>query len=151
MQLYLMRHGKANPEEVDPEQGLSEGGKEGVKKLAEELKKQGTILDLILVSSKKRSKQTGEIVAEQLGLSKDKIQKTDMINPNTEPQQTIDFLKTLTKNSVLIAGHLPLVEKIANYFLGVNGSIAFHNATCCLIDINTFESGHAALIWTKSP
>lgn len=77
MRIYLFRHGEVyNPDNILygrlPGFHLSEAGKEGVRKYAQTLPKQGIFQ--IYTSPLERAVETSQIIADVLGISKDAIQ-----------------------------------------------------------------------------
>lgn len=114
MKLYLVRHGEANPPEVDPEKGLSDEGKADVAKIAEFLKKAGVGVGEIYHSEKARAVQTAEIFKKALGVERI-VQKTGL-TPNDE----ITALETEIRHreeGLMVVGHLPYLDRLASSLL----------------------------------
>ena len=156
MEIYLMQHGHALPEEQDPEEGLSPDGKAGIHTSGKALKKMGITFDVILSSPKKRSKQTASIVAEEVGFPLDRIIQTDKVKAMTQPEETIKTLAEYAGNqSILIAGHLPSVAEVASYLLTKDSkvTIEFERGGCCRIDVEDLstQAGQGHLKWYLTP
>src|SRR5947199_10537693 len=83
MRTYLVRHGEAEREDVDPERHLTERGAEGVRRIAaaavDEL---GVRPARILHSGKARARQTAEIWAGLVGVE---VAEADGMAPNDDP------------------------------------------------------------------
>jgi phosphohistidine phosphatase len=111
MLLYLVRHGEAVAEEIDPARPLTEKGRAEVEATAKELKAEGARIDEIWHSTKLRAKQTAEIIARVLGVSKviekDGLKPSDPVAPIAEPLRQ-------SGKTILIAGHLPFLPKLAS-------------------------------------
>ena len=61
--LYLVQHGEAVPDDVDPARPLSQAGKKDVERLAEFLARRKLAVSRILHSGKLRAQQTAELIA----------------------------------------------------------------------------------------
>lgn len=68
MSLFLVQHGENLPKDVDPEKGLSDEGKDEVKRIASLAGEHAIPVSVIKHSGKKRARQTAEILAEALKL-----------------------------------------------------------------------------------
>ena len=111
MLIYLVRHGEAVAEEVDPARPLTEKGRAEVEATAHELKAEGARIDEIWHSTKLRAKQTAEIIARVLNVSK--VIEKDGLKPN-DPVAPIAKLLRQSSKTILIAGHLPFIPKLAS-------------------------------------
>ena len=109
MLIYLVRHGEAVAEEVDPARPLTEKGRAEVEATAHELKAEGARIDEIWHSTKLRAKQTAEIIARVLNVSK--VIEKDVLKPN-DPVAPIVKLIRQSGKTILIAGHLPFLPKL---------------------------------------
>ena len=63
MRLYLVQHGQAKSEELDPQRGLTEQGVQDVERLAAFLKPLSLAVQVVWHSGKTRAAQTAEILA----------------------------------------------------------------------------------------
>ena len=117
MNIYLIQHGEAMSEELNPERPLTEKGKSDVSKTAAFMKKAGVKIDEIWQSTKLRAKQTAEIAAQTLGI-KNVIEKEGLA-PNDPVAPVADMINKSNKN-IVIAGHLPFLSKLTS--LLINGS-----------------------------
>lgn len=111
MIVYLVRHGEAVPEEVAPARPLTEKGRVEVEATARELKEEGARIDEIWHSTKLRAKQTAEIIARVLDISK--VIEIEGLKPN-DPIAPIAALIRHSNKTILIAGHLPFIPKLAS-------------------------------------
>ncbi|MBN1672275.1 MAG: phosphohistidine phosphatase SixA [Kiritimatiellae bacterium] len=150
MELYLMQHGAALSEEQDPERPLSEEGTIQITTSAKAMAKMGLTFELIVASTKKRSRQTAELVAAQVGYAPDKIVETDEVKPSATPEQSVEFLGQFSiKPTVFIAGHMPNLKRIASYLLseGPELDIHFVNGGLCRIDLDHMRTRTAQLVY----
>ena len=129
MRVYLVQHGKAAATEEDPERGLTPGGRNETERAARFLADRGIPVREIWHSGKKRSRQTAEILAPVLKGGPEVLEKSGLA-PNDNPEKTIRLLEK-TEHSVLIAGHLPFLNRLAGILLTGSpggGCIAFRNS-----------------------
>jgi phosphohistidine phosphatase len=109
--VYLVRHGEAVPAEADPKRPLSARGRNEVEGTTRGLRDQGARVDEIWHSEKLRAKQTAKIIARTLGV-KVIIEKKGL-NPDDPATPIAEFLRQ-TDKTILIAGHLPFLPKLAS-------------------------------------
>jgi phosphohistidine phosphatase len=154
MEIYLMQHGLAVPEQEDPERPLSPAGKMQIEKSAAAIRMMGLQFDLVVASTKKRSRQTAEIVADAIGYPLEKIVETEAVKPTAPPEAGIDFIGQFKQiKSVFIAGHLPSLALIASALLTAASeiSIRFENGGLCRIDVENLPARNGVLCWYMTP
>jgi phosphohistidine phosphatase len=154
MEIYLMQHGQALPKEQDPDEGLSPEGEERIHTSGKALKKMGIRFDAILSSTKKRSKQTAAIVAEELDFPVEKIIATEKVKAMTPAEETVQALAELSGyKKVLITGHLPSLAEVASSLLtdGSKATVEFKNGGCCRIDVEEVPTHSGRLSWCLTP
>jgi phosphohistidine phosphatase len=135
MIIYLLQHGEAVPEEIDPLRPLTEKGKRELKKTALDLKQEGAKIDEIWHSTKLRSRQSAEIISQILRI--DKLIEKDGLKPK-DPVAPVAALIRQSDKTLLIAGHLPFLAKLAS--LLKTGSedkevVAFKQGTAVKLEI----------------
>ncbi len=109
MRVYLVQHGEANPEEVDPERRLTEEGAEEVRQVARFLGSLNLALDALWHSGKTRAEETAGILASALSAEpcrRDGVAPKDPVAP---VQQAI----IEAGGDLMIVGHLPFLGKLA--------------------------------------
>jgi len=115
MQLYLVQHGEAVSEEVNPERPLSEKGISDVKKVATFLKQAGININTIFHSSKRRACQTAQMLTKDLNPKCNILQREGLA-----PNDSIDgILREILERDedLMIVGHLPFLAKLAGKLL----------------------------------
>ncbi len=135
MKIYLIQHGEAKREEEDPLRGLTEKGKEDIKKSGEFLNKINVKVNKIWHSGKKRAEESSLILKECLSFEKE-IEKIDGINPMDEPEGIYEKIKNLDYD-LLVVGHLPNLSKLASLLLAKDKNkniIAFKMASVLCIE-----------------
>lgn len=113
MELYLMRHGEATAEEVDPRRPLTEAGRAAVERVTRRAAGCGLRLDLVQHSGILRAEQTAEILAGLL-----------MSGARAEPRQglgPLDPVEPVARwlldgapegQRVALVGHLPFLDRL---------------------------------------
>ena len=115
MQIYLIQHGDAKPEEEDPERPLSETGIRETEGIAAKLQKLGTKPAKIFHSPKLRARQTADLFSSALKADSEEI---DGLKPMDDPNTVKEMLPTLEETGTyMFVGHLPHMEKLAALLL----------------------------------
>jgi phosphohistidine phosphatase len=154
MEIYLMQHGEAYAEDQDPERSLTRSGEDQIRSSGKALKKLGVQVDLIVSSPKKRARQTAEILAGELGYSKEGITVTEVLEPLAPAEDAIVYLGCFgDKGKMLLAGHLPSLAKIASSLVseGTDVSIHFEMGGVCHIDVEALPTHKGDLRWILTP
>lgn len=116
MRAYLVQHGDAVSEQVDPTRPLSEKGRKDVAKTAALLRSNGLTVSAIYHSGKTRAAQTAEGLACGVMAARG-ILPMDGIAPNDPVAPLRDKLQE-SPEDVVIVGHLPFLSKLVNALLG---------------------------------
>ena len=154
MEIYLMQHGPNLSKNEDPEESLSPEGEAMVFKAAQAIKRMGLNFDAIIASPKMRSKQTAAVLAEAVGYPVESIVETEKVKAMTPAEDTIGYLEGLEdKQSVLIAGHLPSLAKVASSLLtsGSKAKIQFERGGIGRIDVDSLPTSEGRLRWYITP
>ena len=115
MKLYLIQHGQATTEEVDPSRPLTSKGQSDVRKIALFLKGAGVDPRIILHSGKTRARQTAEIIAAHLGPDC-RVEEREGLAPNDPVSAPANELSGMA-NDLMFVGHLPFLGKLASLLL----------------------------------
>lgn len=118
MKLYLVQHGRCNPQEVDPEKHLSTQGRGDVEKLAAFLAKAGISPSVIFHSGKARARETAEILAATLHPEGSVIERNDM-NPHDDVHLIARDLEG-GEEDIMLIGHLPHLSTLTSLLLTRN-------------------------------
>lgn len=150
MRLYLVRHGEAVSEEVDPRRPLSPTGRLDVQKLGRFLRRAKLKVDPIWHSGKARALETAQILGEALSV-KDAPLARQGLAP-LDPIEPIESQLRKTEEDLMIVGHLPFLGKLASSLLTGSpslGVLSFQAAgVACLERV---EEGSWCLEWMVSP
>lgn len=111
MRLYLVQHGEALAEQLDPARPLSEAGEADVRLLAAFLAGRALHVAQIAHSGKLRARQTAELLAGALAPPPPVAERPNL-NPNDPPE---DLARELAKrqDDVMLVGHLPFMGRLA--------------------------------------
>jgi phosphohistidine phosphatase len=149
MDLWLVRHGEAVPDRVDPTRPLSPEGARAVSAVAETLAGRMGPFDLVAASGKKRALQTAEILGEAAGYSAERVVETGSLSPNATPEAFLAFLaENVEADRLMCVGHLPSIAAIASFFLspGDPVSLVFGPGTVCRIRVAAMRRGGGELL-----
>ncbi len=112
MRLYLVQHGESNPEEVDPQRGLTDKGRADVEKVAAFLKPLSLTVQAVWQSGKNRATQTAETLARALAGSQPVVQHAGLAP--MDPVGPIANAVSNISEDLMIVGHLPFMGKLAS-------------------------------------
>ncbi len=116
MKLYLVQHGEAKPEAMDPERPLTAKGAEEVKRVAGIARKLQVKPLKIVHSGKLRAKQTAELIGRGLDLSPTLVQAAADLNPKDDIRPWAERIQK-EPGDLMLVSHLPFLEKLASYLL----------------------------------
>jgi len=113
MNLYLVQHGEAVDESVDPERPLSDKGRaDTIKVAAHAAKHEGIEVLAVTHSGKLRAQQTAELIALEIQTLQGVVPVKDL-EPNANPAIWVERL-SLMEDDVILVGHLPHLSKLAS-------------------------------------
>jgi len=150
MKLYLLQHGDALPEQVNPERSLSERGLEDVRRLAEFVWNHGILVKHVYHSGKTRARETAEIVAARMATGV-KIEATTGLNPNDPVEPWSKQINNWQEDSLLV-GHMPFMGRMAAYLLSGNSDSQFVDfEPGSMLCLEQDEPSHWAIAWMLRP
>ncbi len=115
MKLYLVRHGEAVADLIDPARPLSPKGNAEVCRVAEFLKTSNISVECIWHSTKLRARQTAELLAQAVA-QKPRLQERKGLSPN-DPVEELEQALAGQRQDLMIVGHLPLLAELASLLL----------------------------------
>jgi phosphohistidine phosphatase len=150
MQLYIMRHGEAQPileqGSTDCQRALTQQGKTEVNLVAHWFKKKHINLNTIFVSPYVRAQQTAQIANAKIVT---KTSTLDLITPSGDAKQVHDFIDGWCEqqikrtnqsvlgddeNNLLIISHMPLVSYLVAQLTQSTNAPIFATAAIAHID-----------------
>jgi len=135
MKVYLVRHGQANPSDIDPEKGLSDIGRQEIARLAESIRHLEINIHQIWHSGKTRASQTAEILSTVVN-AEEELAVRDGLKPN-DPAEAMALEINAYSCDLMLVGHLPFMAKLASLlFTGDQDRCAFdfHAGTMACFD-----------------
>ena len=150
MNLYLIQHGEAVNETVDPARPLSERGVREVKAMGEFVGSLGLDLAEVWHSGKTRARQTAQHLLPHIAPRGHLVVK-EGLNPNDTPRGTARELED-RKQDLAIVGHLPHLSRLASLLLVEDENaevVAFRQGG--IVALHRDESGKRRLRWMVTP
>lgn len=135
VQIYLVRHGDAVPEEdagSDRDRWLSPRGREAARVLGRLLREQSVAPDCIFSSPLPRAVQTAELVAaslDYLGV----VSARRCFEPSAHPRVAAGEISAAGA-SVIVVGHEPSMSTLGAFLLGLPAFPQFRTAQCCALE-----------------
>ncbi len=158
MHVYIVRHGIAVDREdphcpPDPERYLTEEGVDKTKGVAKGLAALGVSPDLFLTSPYVRAVQTAEILADAVGYPRQKIRRSDVLLPGTEPSLLFcELAKDKQASSVFLFGHAPHLDDVIAAALGAKKPLtALKKAGVALLELKRISPPIGLLVWLAIP
>jgi phosphohistidine phosphatase len=150
MDLWLVRHGEAVPNSVDPARPLSTDGIRSLSAAASALSGEIGRLDLVATSGKLRARQTAEIFCAAAGYPAGGIEETKALSPDATPEMFLAFMEEQRgRENILCVGHLPSLALIASALLSAGDSLrlVFGAGSVCRIRLDSIRRGAGELLF----
>lgn len=149
MRLYLVQHGEAKSELIDPKRPLTERGRQDVAKVAKFVASHGARVQTIWHSTKLRAKETAEIMAEAIKPTEGLIERKDLAP--SDPVEGVGTELETIGTDLMIASHLPFLMRLSSQLLVGNDSHAIigfrQGGVVCL----EHTSGSWSVAWIVVP
>ena len=145
MELFILRHGDAENGFPDSLRQLSEKGQQQAITIAKQHLESLARLDLIITSPLVRARQTAELVMSQAAIHCP-LQITDGLLPSAKIEAVEQLLEKNSSQTILLVGHLPLLDQLINYFVGDNVA-RLATASMASLSMNHAYRGLATLNW----
>lgn len=150
MRLYLVRHGRAQAEMVDPARPLTEQGVAETQRVADALKRSGANIDLIWHSGKKRAEQTAALFRQTLKPDCP-VEVRDNISPNDPVDPVFQEIRQF-KRDIMIVSHLPLLPKfVSRLITGSEHPVVVHMVESAVAVLERCPETHWRLEVLVSP
>lgn len=150
MKLYLVQHGEALAEEVDPERPLSDRGRHDVERLAAFLAGRGVRVLQVWHSGKTRARQSAALLASRLAPD-----VTPEARDGLAPKDSTEaFAETLAgwRDDALVVGHLPFMARlVARLVTGKDDGSVVAYRPGSVVCLERDEDGPWAIAWMLRP
>jgi phosphohistidine phosphatase len=121
MRVYLVQHGQAHEQDVDPERHLTERGVEDITRLAAFVRPLALHVAAVWHSGKARAVQTASLLAPALADTVE-IEQRAGLAPN-DPVEPVAEQIAGTGHDLIIVGHMPFLGKLASTLVFGNSSV----------------------------
>ena len=156
MELYLFRHGIAEdgkPGSSDSERALTDEGRKKAAEVAKVARKSGVTPSLIMTSPYVRARQTARIAADEMDYE-GQIVTIESLVPHGSPDGVWKDIRDYSGvDSVLLAGHEPLMSRMVAFFLNAPSlRVEMKKAAMVRIDLESARANpHGILRWMIVP
>jgi len=130
--IYLVQHGESYPENIDPESKLTPKGIEETRRISKYLSKLGIKINVILHSTKYRSKQTANILSSELNVIN--VLEVKDLEPLSDPKATLQLINQ-HEGDIMLVGHLPNLSKLIELLTRSEAVLFRHSGILCLEEI----------------
>ena len=150
MRLYLVQHGDAVAEEVDPARPLSEVGRSDVAAVARFLAAGGLRVKQVLHSGKLRAEQTAVLLAGAVAPG-----HAPAARPGLDPKDPTEGIARVVAawdDDAMLVGHLPFMAKLASRLVAGRddaGVVAFQPGT--VVCLERGDRQHWSIAWMIGP
>ena len=153
MDLYLLRHGEAEPRSAsvaEARRQLTEKGRRDVGRVIERSQTVKVKPGLILSSPYVRARQTADIAAEIL---KVKVKESSQLLPSVEPHLIWDELREhADTQEIMLVGHEPHMSRLVSFLLMTMLAIDFKKGALIRVEVdNPPAQPHGVLKWILTP
>jgi len=149
MKLYLVRHGDSLPESADPQKGLSEGGRDDVRLVANAIRNLNIQVEEIWHSDKLRARQTAEILVPAIVAKKGLIERLGLA-PNDLVDKVYQEI-TARRQALMLVGHMPFLGKLATLLMCGEGDVCHINFASAGMAFLEHDGESWSLNWLIEP
>jgi phosphohistidine phosphatase len=150
MRLYLVQHGDAVPERLDPERPLSAAGRREVEAVARLLAGAGARVAHVVHSGKLRAQQTAELLAPAVAPGT-VPQVMAGLSPNDPVEPTVRTVAGWAADAMLV-GHLPFMAKlVARLVAGDEGKPIAAFVPGTVVGLEREDANHWTIVWMVRP
>jgi phosphohistidine phosphatase len=147
MNLYLVRHGKAEQGGEDAKRRLTDKGRESVSRVARRLAKAGVQVDRIEHSGLTRAVETAQILAEQVGGT---LVESHGLLSSDDVEAVASRLPEMDVETLMLVGHNPFMERLATLLLVGNASADLVHFGTSQVALLSGDGRHWTLEWSLS-
>ena len=150
MNIYVLRHGKAAPpsRRVPSDHGrpLTGLGRRELAATGRALRRMKIRPDTLASSPLLRAVQTAETISKYVGAD---MEIWDDLKPETDPNQTLDAIRSTGADSVMVVGHEPHLTSLISYMIaGRNASISLKKGGLACVRLPVLGRGALRYILT---
>jgi phosphohistidine phosphatase len=146
---YLVRHGEAVAESLDPQRPLTRVGRQKVERVANLTAARGVQVSVVFHSGILRARQTAEILAESL-CPLHGVQMLSGLQSQDDPLITRAELES-ARASAMLVGHLPHMSRLAALLVHDDPEREVVNFAPATVVCCSKESALWKIVWVLSP
>lgn len=149
MQLYILRHGKAEPQGLkkDFDRELLPMGVEKTQAMARWFQKKNVILQHVLCSPYVRAKQTFDVFQKVVG-DCGPAQYCEQITPDANPKDLLPVLAERKNTAnLLLVGHMPFVGRLVEFLVPDCASADFATSGMACVELDVLGAQNGRLLW----
>ena len=152
MEIYILRHGIAEPAragEADASRRLTPEGKEKLARILACTRKAGVKPDVLLSSPYKRAMETAAIARDVLKVEQPVIE-TKVLTPMEDPGRVWDEIRVYKDSpQIMLAGHEPQLSSLVCYLIGAPvGRVEMKKGAIARVDVEAAGPRPAGvLVW----
>ena len=144
MEIYLLRHGIAEPAQAgqpDADRALTPEGKRKLREVLRVAKSSGVKPTLILTSPYRRALETAEVAGQALGYRGELLQ-TKALAPGSNVKEVWEELRVhRNEGQLLLSGHEPQFSQLFAYLLASPAlQVDFKKGALARVDVEQFGS-----------
>ncbi len=150
MRLYLVQHGEALSEDVDPARPLSAAGEADGRAMATFLAGNAVAFGQIVHSGKLRARQTAELLAGAVAPPPPVAERSGL-NPNDPPETLAAEFGALPDDTMLV-GHLPFMSRLVSLLVcgrAEQSVVAFRPGS--VVCLEPTDAGGWSVAWAMRP
>ncbi len=135
MKVYLVQHGINNPENEDPQKGITDQAKLDIDKMGAFIGRMNQQYEAVFHSDKKRARQTAQILGKHLKHTLG-VHETDCLGPTDDIDVWLNRILCSDGDPVLV-GHLPFLNKLASRLVTGDENrqiVSFNNASMACLE-----------------
>lgn len=149
MDLYLVRHAKAENGQVDSERRLSRKGEIAADQMGKHLQEIGVSTEVIKHSGLVRARQTAEIFARHLDTP---TLEATWLTPEHSVDAAREEITGSDQNSLMLVGHNPFMERLSSLLLCEDfDSMPLHFRTATVARLVSISGWRFTCEWLISP
>lgn len=149
MKIYLVQHGMAVDDTVDPARPLSDEGRAEVEHMVSFLSDAGIRIPRVWHSGKKRAEQTAEMFAKAVHA---KPELHDDMKPKDDPAKIEKAIRKNGGEDLMLVGHLPFMSKLAGLLLvGKEGADIVQFRYAGVVCVERDQDGAWRIAWMVTP
>jgi phosphohistidine phosphatase len=153
MEIYILRHGDAEPHDPsidDRERELTSKGRRDVRTVVEQAKRAKFAPQVILTSDLVRARQTAEIAGSVLDCNR--VEEINVLRPEFPPNEVWKEVAVRSDvEEVMLVGHEPQFSQLVAFLLEASVAVDVKKGSLIRISVSRRGSPRGILKWMLTP